>query len=520
MSTSGAQQSSSTSPAATSKDSQPVPSAPVVPATSSTNSQPSSSASKPIVPQSYYVASTGQSSTSTPSNATAAGSTSGDTTSAPSGQPYYDSAAGVWKNSWTMAYPYSTQPTPSGSNPYAQQFAFTQFQPSTFQSHYKLPINPGQSSTSRSVDAKNAVKAKPPSPSPPPPDPCRDWDVLFRSFMKKLGLSQALKGFELDMLVMNSEWEENHIASALDELVKGVQVLRDKSTEQEQEKVIHERPLEERKLDYVHLVNDAEPSSPTSINKSISQFLSRKRLHNDVSNRNEFLLSIAQKRAKLSEETQTEVSEVASCARTDAKQVDRDAQMKYDIARNEDGPLKRTMKGRTASIEEHAQPSSSTVKGKGKAQTRKSSVTSNPEAATPLEAISADRHPGLDERLANIETHLSVRYVPSPPLDLLDRLKFLEDHIIQLEKDYPPWAALHFNQPNRSWPPPPPSTPIIVPPHLTRDTSKKVTDEKSIGQAGSTPAAQPKGRKDSSLHRAVLERLEVKNAKNVLANRG
>ena len=39
--------------------------------------------------------------------------------------------------------------------------------------------------------------------------------------------------------------------------------------------------------------------------------------------------------------------------------------------------------------------------------------------------------------------------VPSPPRFLLDRLKFLENHIIRLEKEYPPWAALHFNQPNR-----------------------------------------------------------------------
>ena len=31
----------------------------------------------------------------------------------------------------------------------------------------------------------------------------------------------------------------------------------------------------------------------------------------------------------------------------------------------------------------------------------------------------------------------------------MDRLKFLEDHIVQLEKEYPPWAALHFNQPRR-----------------------------------------------------------------------
>lgn len=39
--------------------------------------------------------------------------------------------------------------------------------------------------------------------------------------------------------------------------------------------------------------------------------------------------------------------------------------------------------------------------------------------------------------------------VPSPPRLILDRIKFLEERIISLERDYPPWAALHFNQPNR-----------------------------------------------------------------------
>jgi len=81
------------------------------------------------------------------------------------------------------------------------------------------------------------------------------------------------------------------------------------------------------------------------------------------------------------------------------------------------------------------------------------------------------RHPGLGERLINLEAHLAVRYggvrwrrvhrniilkrfrvyviVPSPPVSLLDRVRFIEDHIMRLERDYPPWAALHFNQPNR-----------------------------------------------------------------------
>lgn len=39
--------------------------------------------------------------------------------------------------------------------------------------------------------------------------------------------------------------------------------------------------------------------------------------------------------------------------------------------------------------------------------------------------------------------------MPSPPRLLLDRVKLLEDHLVRLEKEYPPWAALHFNQPLR-----------------------------------------------------------------------
>ena len=44
---------------------------------------------------------------------------------------------------------------------------------------------------------------------------------------------------------------------------------------------------------------------------------------------------------------------------------------------------------------------------------------------------------------------LTSSVVPNPPRTLLARLKFLEDHLIKLEKEYPPWAALHFNQPRR-----------------------------------------------------------------------
>lgn len=124
--------------------------------------------------------------------------------------------------------------------------------------------------------------------------------------------------------------------------------------------------------------------------------------------------------------------------------------MKYDIAKNEGGPLRKTMKTQA-----------------DKLQTSDTKKPNERLSAQDNGDVTAERYPALDERLRNIETHVAIRYgerrhwfiglvlfaspiaVPSPPRSLLDRLKFLEDHLVQLEKEYPPWAALHFNQPNR-----------------------------------------------------------------------
>ncbi|KAK0485301.1 hypothetical protein EDD18DRAFT_704803 [Armillaria luteobubalina] len=84
----------------------------------------------------------------------------------------------------------------------------------------------------------------------------------------------------------------------------------------------------------------------------------------------------------------------------------------YDIAKNEDGPLWRTMK--------------KTV-GEKKADEAES--------------------PALLERIASVETYLAylLRSASLPA-----RIGFLEHNIIRLEKEYPPWAALHFNEPRRN----------------------------------------------------------------------
>ncbi|KAK0487185.1 hypothetical protein IW261DRAFT_1558176 [Armillaria novae-zelandiae] len=212
----------------------------------------------------------------------------------------------------------------------------------------------------------------------------RSWDSALKIFFKELGLVQALRGLELDMLVLNPAWERETVPGALERFVENIEHLPDPEPD----------TLNHRKA---ALYNDLPP--PTTLTKSISQYLSRNRARNDASNRAEFLRPPSD----------------TSCARTDAKTLNRDTQMKYDIAKNEDGPLRRTMK-----------------------------KTVDEEKADEAES------PALSERIANVETHLAVHYVPSPPASLPARIQFLEQHIIRLEKEYPPWAALHFNQPRRN----------------------------------------------------------------------
>ncbi|KAG9316808.1 hypothetical protein JVU11DRAFT_2873 [Chiua virens] len=390
-------------------------------------------------------------------------------------QAYYMGyAPGTWQNAWQLSgYPYAT----SGNAPYQQ-------------SHYpQIPYAQYQQYQPQLAVARQ--RKTPSKPRTPTPEPMyRHWDQVIRAFLKKVGLTQALKGFEDDMVVLNADWERKSVPGAIGELVRDLMMLG-KFKEGEE---LRECPLEERKLDHIHLSTGAEPQSQSTITKAISQFLAQNRARNDASNRAEFLESLAQKRRRLNIDPKS-TEHIPSCARTDAKPLDRDSQMKYDIAKNEDGPLRRTVKGPDGR--------------ETQAQEKLVALTDD----TPSE-----REPAIDERLKNIESHVAVRYVPAPPRTLLVRLQSLEDHIIQLEKEYPPWAALHFNQPNRDWPPPPRQTPIIVPSHLTTKDVPVEGAAAPLGGIDEAPHAPAKGKNKnkSSLHRAVMERLEVQKAMNDL----
>lgn len=173
--------------------------------------------------------------------------------------------------------------------------------------------------------------------------------------------------------------------------------------------------------------------------KSISRLLRESRKRNDASNRTEFLFSLAEKRRRLGELGESSASmrssppagaqehadettdkegsvnngtnaassaDIPSCARGDAKPQNRELQMKYDIAKNEDGPLKRTMKGSRDDLDSSGANGAAgpfnDVKGKQRA------------AVDFDDAVTAERHPGLAERFRSIETHLAVRYGSIP----------------------------------------------------------------------------------------------------------
>lgn len=141
--------------------------------------------------------------------------------SAIGGQSYYDYTKTSWNTGWNAAtYPYSAQNTGS----YQQGYSYTQPYIQGYQAPYQVQ---GSYSSFKNVDQKPVItKPKSPSPpsSPPPPEFHTHWDEAMKTFFTRLGLSQASSGFEMDLLVMNSEWERLKVPDALDDLVKNIQV--------------------------------------------------------------------------------------------------------------------------------------------------------------------------------------------------------------------------------------------------------------------------------------------------------
>ncbi|KAF9577830.1 hypothetical protein BGW38_006713, partial [Lunasporangiospora selenospora] len=171
------------------------------------------------------------------------------------------------------------------------------------------------------------------------------------------------------------------------------------------------------------------------IQEKMAQFISSKREQINESNRQEFVKARGPSSTTItagateveddSMDTAAESLDDDGCARVDARKLNRTIQMKLETVKNE--ALTKT-NPRT-----HPQADQNSMLGTNSA---------------------------LDERLKNIQLHLNLRFAATPACTLTERIRIIEDVIIQLEQDYPLWSALHFNQPNRVFPPPPSVTTV------------------------------------------------------------
>ncbi|KAG0285240.1 hypothetical protein BGZ97_007880, partial [Linnemannia gamsii] len=168
-----------------------------------------------------------------------------------------------------------------------------------------------------------------------------------------------------------------------------------------------------------------ENATRDEIEERMIQFMANKREQINESNRQEFIKGRIPNvdPSGTTTDAQDADAEDDGCARVDARKLNRTIQMKLETVKNE--ALTKT------NPKTHAQQSDL-------------SMTSN----------------GLDERLRNIQVHLNLRFAAVPVCTIAERIRIIEDVIIQLERDYPLWSALHFNQPNRVFPPPPSVTTV------------------------------------------------------------
>ena len=94
-------------------------------------------------------------------------------------------------------------------------------------SHLAPKVDSEQITTSTKVSHSTPVSSttfSAATPSLSEVEGCHHWDEVLRRFLEKTKMTQCLKGFEIDMLVLNSEWEQEIVPGALKELLNEMQV--------------------------------------------------------------------------------------------------------------------------------------------------------------------------------------------------------------------------------------------------------------------------------------------------------
>ncbi|CAI2177586.1 19780_t:CDS:2 [Funneliformis geosporum] len=253
----------------------------------------------------------------------------------------------------------------------------------------------------------------------------QEWHELFSEFFTKIGMVETNKALLMELIVLSTN-HEKQIPKHIDCLLKELTTLKTRFDVQSSKRKMEQENGEGNPSKKVQLLMSSQEVQIRTTNSELEQridnFIQLKKSEINDSNRAEFLKK---------SDNPLDPNDKQSCARSDAAEINRNIQMKLDVVNNEDGPLAR------------------------------STFTSANHNRSDLDKKSlADLPRGIEDRLQNIEKHLNIEIVTSIPFSVYERLKVLENKIMQLERDYPPWSAIHFNQPNRQFPPPPPVTTV------------------------------------------------------------
>jgi hypothetical protein len=323
------------------------------------------------------------------------------------------------------------------------------------------------------------------------------WNKEMSQFFKDIGLVETSECLESELVVLSRNCLEK-LPDALETLVeKLLQSLERHVDAKEQvleipdkihndllvtkrKRVDKDGEEEEDEKDRVKRLDSEQiqiRATTAEVDQRINTFIQAKQNELDESNRTEFL------------SRHDPTSDDVTCARTDAREINRNIQMKFDIVNNEDGPIARSL------------------------------LAFNDNKSTLSAENTIETSANVTERLNNIQEHLNVKLdgTAKPPFTISERIKILENTLIEMERQHPTWAAVHFNQPNRSLPPPPVT--YITRPTIVEETTiippaqdEDKDDATYVSTQITSVAPQQRmlkahGRANSSLTRAVIDQL-------------
>ncbi|KAI9506110.1 hypothetical protein GGI25_003780 [Coemansia spiralis] len=282
-----------------------------------------------------------------------------------------------------------------------------------------------------------------------------EWVPLFETFFKNTELNQSLRTLKIETVTFPCI-SLNFLSIHLRCLADGIQHLLEKHAHEkfsmQGADSTSKRADESNAQDVVQSICGKEGTA-----QNIDGFISKQRKEIDDNNRQEFLIS--------------ETGRDSTCARVDANGASKGIQIQLSAVSNNNN---------NNSNSSSALERSTTL---NECLSHKQHGLLSESASLPLS--------GLDERVDNLCDHLNVRFVPDVK-SIYSRVSALEDRIMTLEKEFPPWSAEHFNQPGRRYLQSPPVTIYRVLPPPLSPSSDTIHVSPGLQQSPSTAGKQIK----------------------------